>query len=120
MQQELMSVAIKLWDLYGDILLPNPSSIDSLILAFKASPFLLEFKLYFLDKLFQNISSEYFEEIVQQVESYLPPECEASQSLLVHQFNPIKAAMQLLEFLSRISKASYVLDYKIDSLKDLI
>ena len=120
MQQELMSVAIKLWNLYEDILLQNPSSIDSLILAFKASPFLLEFKLYFLDKLFKNISSEYFEEIVQQIELYLSPECETSQSLIVHQFNPIKAAMQLLEFLSRISKASCVLDYKIDSVKDLI
>jgi hypothetical protein len=79
-----MSVAMKLWDLYEDILLSYPSSVDSLILAFKASPFLLEFKFFFLDKLFKNIRSEHFEEIVQQIENYLGSECEASQSLLIY------------------------------------
>ena len=67
------------------------------------TPFLLEFKLFFLKKICKQMSYKQLNLVVKEIEGYFFAKPESGKySLLAYQLNPIKAAMQLQELLTKI------------------
>jgi hypothetical protein len=111
MESEALTLGLKLFSLYEQQLVRNHASpIKALINSFRASPFLLEFKFFFLDKLLSKMNFNQVEEILVLIESHFFPGLTGKSSLLVYQINPIKTAMHLQEFLSKFTLKFSVLE----------
>jgi hypothetical protein len=72
----------------------------SLVLAFKSNPFLLEFKLFFLEKVYARMTFLQMDGFIVELEKHFFPGNTNRKSLLVYQVNPLKSAMQLQEILT--------------------
>ena len=121
MNFEAMMLGVKLFGLYEKQLINNHTQpISALINSFKSSPFLLEFKLYFLSKLLSKMNFNQIEQILIVIESHFFPGLSKKSSLLIYQINPLKTAMHLQEFLTRFVKKYPVLVFRIENLKQVV
>jgi hypothetical protein len=121
MESEAVTLGLKLFSLYEEQLVQNHASpITVLINSFRASPFLLEFKFFFLDKLLSKMNFSQVEKILVSIESHFFPGLTGKSSLLVYQINPIKTAMHLQEFLTKFVSKFPVLEHRVENLKEVV
>ena len=79
---------------------------------------MLEFKLFFFDKVLKKLSYQQTESYVTELENYIfAKESPNKFSLLAYQVNPIKAAMQLLNTLIKIQRKFPMFSHRLKLLK---
>jgi hypothetical protein len=82
---EAMTLGLKLFSLYEKELLENQLQLQtSLIKTFKETPFLLEFKLFFLSKLLSKMKLNIVEQILKNIEAHFFPNPRKKSSLLIY------------------------------------
>lgn len=78
MKREDVCLAIELWDRYTDELQEELQEVVSCLqLIFQKTPFLLEFKLYFLDKVMNRMNYSQLDLIISEIEAFFFTECDA-------------------------------------------
>ena len=112
-------LAIELWQRFDQQLLNSSVELcKSLVHAFSSSPFLLEYKLYFLEKAYTKMNFKQMDQIITQLERHIFPHGSDHTSLLVFQVNPLKAAMQLQDVLTNITEKYPVFDLRLKLLNE--
>ena len=83
-KDEDFAFAIELWQRFDQQLLNSSEELcKSLVYAFGGSPFLLEYKLYFLDKAFIKMNFKQMDQIITELERDIFPQGSDPTSLLL-------------------------------------
>jgi hypothetical protein len=78
LKREDVCLAIELWDRYTDELQEELQEVVSCLqLIFQKTPFLLEFKLYFLDKVMNRMNYSQLDLIISEIEAFFFTESDA-------------------------------------------
>jgi hypothetical protein len=113
-------MSVNLWDLYDIVYFDNPDHLlESLIMCFEKSAFYLELKFYILDKLLPFFKYKQVDRLLETFEKFLF-KVEKIDSYLVRNLNPIKTAVQILEFIERIQGSYSVTDFRVKHMRDIL